>query len=219
MVERFSTTAPLRASTPSSPTTRLVVVSEVRYQYSGAAILSFTRTDFEGNTAPSNGGAINMNGTLELKEAASFTGNRSTNGSGGGVLIFQGHAMIDDTTFADNRAGRGGGGLDLNEVTNIQSTVTNSTFSGNSAAFGGGIHNAGRGTVLTNVTVANNIANNAGGGIHSNGLLSSKSSIFAHNGPQNCSSNFISQGHNLSSDPTCFAPSGTDRTETDPRTG
>ena len=187
-------------------------------QYSGAAKLSFTRTDFEGNTAPSNGGAINMNGTLEL-EAASFTGNRSTNGSGGGVLIFQGHAMIDDTTFAGNRAGRGGGGLDLNEVTNVQSTVTNSTFSGNSAAFGGGIHNAGRGTVLTNVTVANNIANNTGGGIHSDGLLSSKSSIFAHNGPQNCSSNFISQGHNLSSDATCFAPGGTDRTGTDPKLG
>ena len=54
--------------------------------------------------------------------------------------------------------------------------MTNSTFSGNSAAFGGGIHNAGSGTVLTNVTVANNIANNTGGGIHSDGLLSSKSS-------------------------------------------
>ena len=53
-----------------------------------------------------------MNGTLEL-EAASFTGNTSTNGSGGGVLIFQGHAMIDDTTFAGNRAGRGEAGSTL----------------------------------------------------------------------------------------------------------
>ncbi len=95
-------------------------------QYSQSAKLNFTKTNFEGNTAPSNGGAINMNGTLEL-DAASFTGNRSASGSGGGVLIYSGHAKINDTTFADNRAGGSGGGLYLNEVTGVKSTVTNST--------------------------------------------------------------------------------------------
>jgi predicted outer membrane repeat protein len=189
-------------------------------QYSGAANLSFTRTRFEGNTSPSNGGAINMNGTLVLK-SASFTGNRSAFGDGGGVLVFTGHATIDDTTFAGNEAGGRGGGLYLNEITSRQSTITNSTFSGNKAGVGGGIYNIGQGTILTHVTVANNTATlrDTGGGIHWSGSLSSKSSIFAHNGPQNCSSNFISQGHNLSSDATCFAPGGTDRTGTDPKLG
>ena len=175
-------------------------------QYSQSAKLNFTKTNFEGNTAPSNGGAINMNGTLEL-DAASFTGNRSASGSGGGVLIYSGHAKINDTTFADNRAGGSGGGLYLNEVTGVKSTVTNSTFSGNAAAFGGGIRSFGFGMILTNVTIA---SNTGGGGVQSDGPLSSRNSIFAHNNPRNCTGSFTSQGNNLSSDPTCTG-GGSDR--------
>ena len=105
-------------------------------QFANTAKLSLTRVAFENNSATNNGGAINMNGDLKL-DTVSFTGNTSSSANGGGVLIFQGHATIKDSTFADNHAGRGqGGGLYLNEATGTPSTITNSTFSGNSATAG-----------------------------------------------------------------------------------
>ena len=109
--------------------------------------LSLTNTTVNGNTAPSNGGGINMNGNLDL-DRVTFTGNLSGGGSGGGVLIFRGHATIKDSTFANNHAdgeqgnsfppgGNQGGGIYLNEVTGTPSSITNSIFSGNSAVVGG----------------------------------------------------------------------------------
>ena len=70
------------------------------------------------------------------------------------------------STFGDNSAGTVGGGI-FNTGT---LTVTNSTFSGNSASSGGGIENLASSTLtITNSTLANNVADDAGGGIANSG--------------------------------------------------
>lgn len=193
-------------------------------QFNPSAKLSLRNATFDHNLANNNGGAINMNGDLNL-DTVTFTGNRSFAAAhgGGAVLIFQGHATINNTTFADNHTSNSGGGLYLNEVTSTPSSITNSTFSGNTAALaGGGIY--GFGSVnLTNTTIADNTTSSASssGGIHWNNVKPSlKNSIVASNGPRNCNASVTSRGYNLEHPGTSCGFNGTgDLSNTDPKLG
>jgi hypothetical protein len=65
-------------------------------------------------------------------------------------------------TFSSNTAGDGGGGM-YNE--NSSPTLTNITFTGNSAAYGGGMYNLISSPTLTNITFSgNSISYSDGGG-------------------------------------------------------
>jgi hypothetical protein len=114
-------------------------------------------------------GAIRNLGTLEVSNST-LSGNTS-NGTAGGIYNDnEATATVSDSTFSGNSAPNGGG---LWQGSQTSLTVTNSTFSGNSATEGAGIFNRGGGTVtVNNSTFSDNRANLRGGGIFSNTNLS-----------------------------------------------
>ena len=132
--------------------------------FSEAAATSVSGTTFIGNTAGWNGGAIAIgtanffnrtlsvtNATFELNggnwggaikatgtyievdvTGSSFLGNTATQRGGG----LYGKGTFDSCLFQENTAGIRGGGLDLIE----NGTILDSTFWGNQAVAGGGVH-------------------------------------------------------------------------------
>ncbi len=117
--------------------------------------LSVSDSTISNNTAPGSGGAINSTSDTPANAPASsltlnsvlISGNTvPSSAAGGGVFV----ATI----------GSGGN--------NATASVSNSTFTGNSAGSGGGYDNTGATSTLTNVTITGNSATNAtgvGGGL------------------------------------------------------
>jgi hypothetical protein len=88
-------------------------------------------------------------------------------------------------------------------------TLTNSTVSGNSAVWGGGVHNAGVAT-FNNTTVSANSAITLGGGVSTLGTVDLKNTIIAKNAGGDCSTItsgssgvFTTKGSNLDGDNSC----------------
>ena len=86
----------------------------------------------------------------------------------------------------------------------IDTTISNSTISGNTATSeGGGFYNEAGTSTIINTTIAGNTAPaDSGGGITSFGDTELRNVIVAGNNGGNCAdafSNFISLGHNLES--------------------
>lgn len=108
------------------------------------------------------GGGIANWGTLTVTDCA-FTGNSAMwPGPGsvhGGALFNEGIALVSHSTFTDNVAQNGGGGIASLEGT---LTVESSTFSDNSAFFGGGIV-ASEASVGGCTSTGNSAANMSGG--------------------------------------------------------
>ncbi|MFC1738557.1 right-handed parallel beta-helix repeat-containing protein [Planctomycetota bacterium] len=84
---------------------------------------------------------------------------RDTTEGGGGMYNYSGTPTVTNCTFSDNSAGEGGG------MYNEQSdpTITNCTFSGNAAEDGGGMYNEQSDPTITNCTFSGNAAEDAGG--------------------------------------------------------
>ncbi len=120
---------------------RATVHGGALYVYSGNATVTITgdnNISFNGNTASSDGGAVAVStGTVTLDGKVSFTGN-SASENGGAIAVRSGSASV---------------------------TVNNGTFSGNTAAYGGAIHNAGN-LLLKGGSFTENTASAAGGGIY-----------------------------------------------------
>jgi len=125
--------------------------------------------------------------------------NGKITGTGGGIYNYSGTLTVTNSTFSDNSATYGGG--IYNEGT---LTVTNSTFSGNSATYGGGIYNQGTLTV-TNSTFSGNAATTYGGGIYNQGTLNYANTIIANStgGDCNNSATIGTNTNNLVEDGTC----------------
>jgi hypothetical protein len=134
---------------------------------------------------------ISGNNTVQVAyvdSGAALTLNNLTiaNGSnsgfdGGGIYNNGGTLTITNSTFSGNSANNGGGGIYNNGGT---LTITNSTFSGNSANSGGGIANGGSVVVsITNSTFSGNSATGLGGGgiYKSAGTLTITNSTFSGN--------------------------------------
>jgi len=82
--------------------------------------------------------------------------------SGGGMYNYQSSPTLTNVTFSGNSANYGGG-----MYTPYSSpTLMNVTFSGNSANYGGGMYNYQSSPTLTNVTFSGNSANYRGGGMY-----------------------------------------------------
>jgi hypothetical protein len=112
-------------------------------------------------------------------------------------------ASLSGLTIAHGKASLFIGGGILNSGT---LTVTNSTFSNNSATFdGGGILNSGTLTI-TNSTFSNNSAGDTGGGIANGGTLTLTNSTFANN---SASSDFAGSGGGISNDGTLTVTNST----------
>jgi CSLREA domain-containing protein len=196
-------------------------------------VLTVINSTFCGNSAGSDGGAIEIDGILTVRNSNFF--DNSTLSSGGGII--GGPLMtVTNSTFSGNSAGSGGGA-----ILSLGGIVTNSTFSENTAfanANGGGIFNGNAPLTVTNSTFSGNIAHGAGGGIFSlsapltvtnstfsgnsalnqsvggGGIISSgaspttvKSTILAGNSGGNCGKiaggHFADAGYNISDDSTC----------------
>ncbi len=83
--------------------------------------------------------------------------------SGGGMINFFGSPTVTNCTFSGNSASNSGGGMD-----NLFSspTVTNCTFSGNSAFGGGGMYNFSSSPTVTNCTFSGNAVKSYGAGLY-----------------------------------------------------
>ena len=158
--------------------------------YSVGGTVNANNSTFSGNRANNSypytrGGAIyNVGGTVIVNNSA-FSGNSVGSGLypyGGGIYSASGTVSVSNSTFRSN-GGAGfyssGGGIYSKGVL----TVSNSTFTDNSAGIyggGGGIHSEGPLTV-SDSTFARNYAGYGGGGIHSEGPLTVSDSTFARN--------------------------------------
>ena len=147
------------------------------------------------------GGGLYSRGNLSLVDST-ISGNsiEATNAGeearGGGIYV-RGVATVSGSAIDGNSADGDGGGVfkavfsvygDPPPPQDTHLTVTNSTLSGNSAAYGGGIA-ASRPVYLANSTIALNTGSDGGGGVmfrlsgihDSSGILDAQSSIIATN--------------------------------------
>ncbi len=156
------------------------------------AFLSAQNVVFTGNkTTLSGGGGLCVDGAASL-ENCDFIGNQG--GSGGGICVaLTASLTVKGGSFVDNvAAGYGGGGVEIEREAKV--VISNATFTGNSAAYGGALHvvgsltadnltingNSGTGSAgvdvdasgtltLENSTITNNTATNAAGGLYVGG--------------------------------------------------
>ena len=128
-------------------------------------------------------GAIRNLGTLEVSNST-LSGNTS-NGTAGGIFNDRGAtATVSDSTFSGNSAPSGGG------IFNSGGTleVNNSTFSGNRSTvdYGGAIANGSFSTAtVSDSTFSGNSAATEGGAIRNDGTLEVNNSTFSENSAPN----------------------------------
>ena len=159
----------------------------------------------QGNTAGASGGGVfNSRGTLLMRGGAvvgntgdgiasgsattidgvTITNNIETGNGGGGLLLLGGEIKIINSLIANNTANGGSGGGIRNAAT-ANTTIINSTFSGNSSVIdGGGIYNFNASLTLINVTITNNRAdsnNDALNGEDGGGLDVAGGLVVLHN--------------------------------------
>ncbi len=143
-------------------------------------------SDFTSNEAL-NGGAVYVTGSLPVFDNVTFTQNHASE-NGGAVNVWPTNGglgrsvKINNSTFEGNTAGSRGGGLYAWGTINAENT----SFSGNSAAQGGGIYLADdSANILTNVTFKENTAETLGGGLAiSNGTVQINNGTFDNNTAQ-----------------------------------
>ncbi|ELS00203.1 right-handed parallel beta-helix repeat-containing protein, partial [Gloeocapsa sp. PCC 73106] len=116
-----------------------------------------------GNTTRyGTGGGISSGGELIVNNSQ-ITDNTSLYNSGGGIAISSSglsETTINNSTISGNVANNEGGGIDAYGVI----TINNSTISGNTAGLGGGVDNGRRSTLyINNSTFSGNSATYAGG--------------------------------------------------------
>jgi len=143
-----------------------------------AGVLTMTNSTFSANkaTTGSGGGVYNSSGTLSVTDST-FSDNNAF-GNGGGIRN-NGTLAVTNSTFSNNSTSGGyGGGIANNNARTL--TVTNSTFFGNSARDGGGIDNVGTLTVTNSTFSANSATAGSGGGIYSSGTLNLYNTILAN---------------------------------------
>ncbi|MBR2695032.1 MAG: right-handed parallel beta-helix repeat-containing protein, partial [Thermoguttaceae bacterium] len=177
------------------------------YIYSGT--LAVTGSEFTGNSADYSGGAIGFRtGTLTVTDSE-FSGNSAATGDGGAIFDYSSSELtLTGCTFTENLAVEGDGGA----VSSRTVTVTDSTFTGNSAGSGGAIRTYGATTVtdstftenaaqygdggaiftgenstatVSDSTFTGNTSNNAGGAIAVHGDLTVNTSVLTGNSAQN----------------------------------
>jgi hypothetical protein len=187
-------------------------------------MLSITGGTISGNSANSNGGGIDDEGTgltvvnttigqntaaigggvysdaVTTISASQISGNIAT-GTGGGVGATNAAVVnINNTTINGNTATGNGGGI----FDNGTMTVTNSTLSGNvSAGSGGGIAALGTAVSVLDSTLSGNSATGSGGGIFLGAHLQLVNSIVAnsvHGGDLAGGAVIAGSGHDLIDD-------------------
>ena len=145
-----------------------------------AATLSLTNTVFTGNTASQNGGAIYSTGTSSLTvDQSTFSGNTVSTASGnGGAIDAAGPFTITNSTFSGNSAFQGAG---VYNETDAASSISYSTFANNTNAETGSLFTSSHSTMtVRNTTFAGNTDGGGGGsGLYlSGGAITTQNSLF-----------------------------------------
>ena len=157
------------------------------------------------------GGIANNGGTLTVTDST-ISGNYAN--FGGGIVNLRGTLTVIRSTIRDNSVsgdgGNGGGGIASETSGRGQTTITNSTISGNAAtARGGGVLNFAGLTVVEHSTITNNTAPSANGsGVDSSGDASTRTEVLstiisANQGTDvdsGTTNSFVSKGYNLIGD-------------------
>ena len=127
--------------------------------YSWNSTIKISKCIFIGNIAEDGAGIYNRLGNLTVTDCT-FNGNVAADGMGGGIYSYKGDLTIYSCNFIGNSATQEGGGLanDYNST-----TVTNCTFSSNSARWGGAIHSSHYGATVKNCLFSSNSAQYGGG--------------------------------------------------------
>jgi CSLREA domain-containing protein len=130
-----------------------------------SSFLALTDSVMSANRATTFGGAVYLFDSTAVVTRTTFTDNRSTgsSGSGGAILSVGSSLTVVDSTFNSNSAVVGGA---LYNSVNGTLSVSGSTFDRNEATtnFGGGVYNTAAVTV-TNSTFSGNSAGAQGGGL------------------------------------------------------
>jgi hypothetical protein len=170
-----------------------------------SASLAAANSTISGNSAPTAGGGIynNTSGTVAITNST-LSGNSASNG--GGIYNSSGTSAltIANSTFANNSGALGG--AIQNRAT---ASITNSTFSGNTATNRGGAIMGWTGGVSTiiNSTLSGNGATNGGAGFFGIGTLNFSNTLIANStSGVECSSTTIGTNlNNLVEDGSCSA--------------
>ena len=158
-----------------------------------------TDTKFENNTATSNGGAVYAHtGTLTL-ENATFSGNESGGGAGGGAVYVttDGVLSASGSTFSLNKSPNGNGAVTVaNTADRAIHKISNCIFSGNAAKQGAALRTAYtvyvNGCSFTGNTPSNT---NTGGTVYvAAASFINNCSFYGYNGSSNNTSLVISGG-------------------------
>ena len=172
--------------------------------YNEGRLISIINSAFSDNLARYGGAIANWEGTLYVSVSA-FSGNSAD--SGGGAILNTSELSISDSAFSDNSAKYGGAiSNEGDEELNIVLSITNSAFSSNSVDFvGGAILNA-RELSISSSTFSGNSAK-YGGAIGNWGELDIINNIIAGRGRDACySDNRLRHNiNNLIQDGSCFA--------------
>lgn len=145
-----------------------------------ATLVSIQRSVFEGNHSDEDGGAVWVGGDVRLEvEDPSFESNyvlpETTRCGGAIALSNSGGALIEGSSFTNNRAAYTGGAIEAHtscsggEASTLE--VNNSTFSGNSALCAGGAIEARSLIVSDSRFISNSATDCAGGAIAAPGIL------------------------------------------------
>ena len=196
------------------------------------ALSNFTLNNAGGDTTNSRGGAIESFGVLTV-DRSTFTANQSRN-NGGAIFNWGGSLSATSSTFANNTAQNVGGAIVA--FSPGASTVTNSTFVGNTASglfwsvlqTGSAIYNQsyaawGGGAPSGPLTVTSStfLGNGSSGTITTEAIpLILSNSIVSGGAGANCAG-FVAAndgGYNISSDASCgFLPTTGSLNSTDPQ--
>jgi hypothetical protein len=146
---------------------------------------SLTAVTLKTNTAPSGAGMYTTNGSPSIEGASFITNTATTNG--GGMFNFNANLTVSNSTFSGNQAGSNGGGIYNTNSTNLtlnnvslfknsatilgggayiytsSGSLTNVTFTSNSATYGGGVYNYTSSPNFEAVTFTGNTATIGGG--------------------------------------------------------
>lgn len=143
--------------------------------YSAGSTLTVTSSVLTGNIARygSGGGITTSLPTILTVRNSRFSSNVAA-GQGGGIWNNGGTVTVSDSTFSGNSAYKGGGIHNHGAL-----TVSSSTFSGNTGGYGGGIFNDS-GLTVSGSTFSGNTAR-SGGGISNYGTLTVSASTFSGN--------------------------------------
>ncbi|MFN8524581.1 MAG: right-handed parallel beta-helix repeat-containing protein [Chloroflexota bacterium] len=184
IIDGNSAIRPFSVASSTTVTLKKLTVQHGLASGSGGAIstagtLTLDAVFISSNEASGSGGGINSSGTLTIQNGSKITGNKASNGSGGGLMINTGlPTVLTDTEISSNQAIKGTSsgayGGAISGSSNGRITLTRVTMTGNQAAYSGGGMNVNGPLTISNTTISGNTAlDGSGGGINLGTTLTS----------------------------------------------